>query len=70
MGVILVRRDSDIKVSVMVKLAEDKYAYEASFKVSNDLVDPEKPTLEEFFKVAQGAMTDVLRGKKELSAIV
>lgn len=70
MGVILVKRDEDIKVSVMVKLTGEKYAYETSYKVDASLLDPEKPTLEEFFSTARQAMEDVLRGKKELNAIV
>lgn len=70
MGVVLTKRLDDIKISVMLKLEDEKYAYETSFKVSKDLLDPEKPTLEEFFRAAQSAMTDVLAGKKELKAIV
>ena len=70
MAILLGDRGGQFKVSVLLRVKGEKYAYETVFKADRQLLDPDKPTLAEFFKIAEGAMEDVLRGKKELNAVL
>lgn len=59
-----------LKVSVLVKLYGEKIAYECSYKVSRELLNPDQDVLEQFFGEMSKQFRKVLEGKVELNAIV
>lgn len=70
LAILLGDKGGTFKVHVVVRVKGEAYAYETVYKADRQLVDPDKPTLAEFFKLAQEGVEDVLRGKKELNAII
>lgn len=70
LAILLGDKGGGLKVHVVVRIKGEKYAYEQVYKADHQLLDPEKPTLAEFFKLAQEGVEDLLRGKKELNAII
>lgn len=68
LAILLGDKGGGFKAHVLVRVKGEKYAYESVFKVDRQMLDPEKPTLAEFFKIAEEAVRDVLRGNKELDA--
>jgi hypothetical protein len=71
LAIILTNQDDDVvKIHVMVKLIGERFAYEAVFKSSLDIMDPDSSTLDHFFREAKKRMREVLEGKKELNVII
>lgn len=59
-----------LKVTALVRLVGDKHAYQADYKVSRELLNPESPVLDQFFDEMKKTFTKVLEGKIELNAVV
>lgn len=59
-----------LKVTVMVKLYGEKIAYQADYKTSRELLNPDQSVLEQFFSELNKRFREVLEGKTELNAIV
>lgn len=70
MAIILTGREDDIKAHFMVKLEGDRFAYEVVLKTDRSIFDPDQSTVDEFFKIAKTKLMEVLRGDKELNAII
>lgn len=59
-----------LKVTVMVKLYGEKIAYQADYKVSREVLDPDQTVLEQFFSELNKQFRKVLEGEVELNAIL
>jgi len=59
-----------LKVTVMVKLYGERIAYQTDYRVSRELLNPERDVLEQFFQEINKQFRKVLEGKVELNAIV
>jgi len=59
-----------MKVTAMVKLYGEKIVYQADYKVSRELLNPDQDVLEQFLSSVGKHFRDVLEGKVELNAKV
>lgn len=59
-----------LKVTAMVKLYGEKIAYQATYSVSRELLNPDKDVLEQFFGEMSKQFRKILEGKTELKAMV
>jgi len=59
-----------LKVTAMVKLHGERIAYQADYKVSRELLNPEQDVLEQFLGAIGKHFRTVLEGKVELNAII
>jgi len=59
-----------LQVKVVVQMYNHDHAYETNYKVSRELLDPDKDSLDQFLAEVSKALREVLEGKRELNAIV
>lgn len=64
------RDDGKMKVDVMVKLVGERHAYQTTYKTSRELLDASKDLLGQMFQEMEKHLREVLRGEKELNAVV
>jgi len=69
LAIILNNRDTDLKVTVMVKLIGDRFGYEATFTADKAYLSPEGPEIDKMFDLVKEKVKVVLSGEKELNAI-
>lgn len=69
LAVVINSRDTDYKVTVLVRLVGDRFAYEAAFKANKQFLTLDGGDIDVAFDEAKKAVKEVLSGKKELNAI-
>jgi len=62
--------DDKLKVDLICKVVGEKYAFQTSYKVSKELLNPESDVLAQLMQAMDKLLREVLEGKKELNAVV
>lgn len=59
-----------LKVDVFVQLYGERHAYQTSYTVSRELLDPDKEVWDRFLGEMSKVFKEVVAGKRELNAVV